>query len=83
MAVGNRVSLLSDKECCLAPQKFPYFGFLYFGFILYRYSVYSGIRGALQRGRSQVPFPMVALEFFIHIILPAALWPWESTQSLR
>jgi hypothetical protein len=21
-------------------------------------------------------FPMVSLEFFIHIILPAALWPW-------
>jgi hypothetical protein len=21
-------------------------------------------------------FPMVLFEFFIHIILPAALWPW-------
>ena len=21
-------------------------------------------------------FPMVSLEFFIHVILPAALWPW-------
>ena len=25
---------------------------------------------------SRVPFPMVSLEFFIDIILPAALWPW-------
>jgi hypothetical protein len=24
----------------------------------------------------QVRFPMVSLEFFIYIILPAALWPW-------
>ena len=31
---------------------------------------------ALQVGRSRVPFPMVSLEFFIDIILPAALWPW-------
>ena len=31
---------------------------------------------ALQAGRSRVRFPMVSLEIFIHIILPAALWPW-------
>jgi len=29
-----------------------------------------------QGGRSRVRFPMVLLEFFIDIILPAALWPW-------
>jgi hypothetical protein len=31
---------------------------------------------ALQPGRSRVRFPMVSLEFFIDIILPAELWPW-------
>ena len=31
---------------------------------------------ALQTGRSRVPFPMVSLEFFIDIILPATLCPW-------
>jgi hypothetical protein len=43
----------------------------------------SGARGsavgwgiALQTGRSGVWFSMVSLEFFIYIILPAALWPW-------
>jgi len=30
----------------------------------------------LQPGRSRIPFPMVSLEFFIDIILPAALWSW-------
>ena len=31
---------------------------------------------ALQAGRSQVRFQMVSMEFFIDIILMAALWPW-------
>ena len=31
---------------------------------------------ALQVGRLRVRFPMVSLEFFINIILPAAVWPW-------
>jgi hypothetical protein len=36
----------------------------------------SGWGTALQTGRSRVRFPMVSLDFFIDIILPAALWPW-------
>jgi hypothetical protein len=31
---------------------------------------------ALQVGRSRVWFPTVSLEFFVDIILPAALWLW-------
>ena len=31
---------------------------------------------ALQAGSWLVRFPEVSLEFFIDIILPAALWPW-------
>jgi hypothetical protein len=31
---------------------------------------------ALQVGISRFGFPMVSVEFFIDIILPAALWPW-------
>jgi hypothetical protein len=34
-----------------------------------------GWGAALQAGSSRVRFPMVSLEFFIDIILPAAL-PW-------
>jgi len=41
-----------------------------------------GLGTALQAGRSRVRFPMVSLEFFIDIILPAALWSW-GTLSLQ
>jgi hypothetical protein len=36
-----------------------------------------------QTGRSWVRFPMVSLEFFIYIILPAALWHWVRLSLLQ
>jgi hypothetical protein len=42
---------------------------------------YCGVRGSrgttLQPGRSRVRFPMGSLRFFIDIIPPAAVWPWD------
>jgi hypothetical protein len=37
---------------------------------------------ALQAGRLQPRFPMMSLQFFFDIILPAALGPWVLTQPL-
>jgi hypothetical protein len=37
----------------------------------------------LQAGRSRVGFPMVSLEYFIHIILPIALWPCGSSRDTQ
>jgi hypothetical protein len=37
---------------------------------------------ALEVGRSRARFLIVNLEFFIVLILPAALWPLGSTQPL-
>ena len=38
---------------------------------------------ALQAGRLRFPFPMVSLEFFIDIILLAAIWPWNWLSLLQ
>jgi len=52
--------------------------------------VIDGARGgtvgwgtALQAGRSRARFPVVSLEFFIDIILPATRRFWGSTQPLK
>jgi len=49
----------------------------------YQRLTFAGARGgavcwgtALQAEMSRVRFPMVSLEFFIDIILPATPWPW-------
>jgi len=41
-----------------------------------------GCSATLQARRSWVQFPMVSLEFFLDIILLAALWPWGRRLSL-
>jgi hypothetical protein len=43
----------------------------------------SGLGTALQTGRSRVRFPMVSLEFFIDIILPAHYGPGVDSTSNR
>jgi hypothetical protein len=44
-------------------------------------SMVSWVTTALQTGRSWDRFPIVSLEFFIDIILPAALWPSASERN--
>jgi hypothetical protein len=47
---------------------------------VYIYGARSGVVGsgtALQAGRSQIRFLMESLEFFIDLILVAALWSWS------
>jgi hypothetical protein len=41
-----------------------------------------GWSAMLQTGRSRVRLPMRLLDISVTLILPAALWPWESTQPL-
>jgi hypothetical protein len=40
------------------------------------HATHNGWGTALQTERSRVWFPMVLVEFFIDVIVPAALWPW-------
>jgi hypothetical protein len=48
---------------------------LYFNLYILNPRWRSGRGTGLQTGRSRDQFPMVSLEFFIDVILPAALWP--------
>ena len=55
----------------------------YLTYLLIYSLTYLGVRGgevdegtALQIGRSGVRFLILSFEFFIHIILLAALWSW-------
>ena len=38
---------------------------------------HSGYGAVLHNGRLLVRSQMVSLEFFIDIILPIAIWPWD------
>jgi hypothetical protein len=38
--------------------------------------IFPGRGAVLQAGKSRVRFPMLSLEFFFDVILPAALLPW-------
>jgi hypothetical protein len=60
------------------PTDFNVFCFDYvIDYILYSVALLVEALPALQTPRSRARFPMVSLEFFIDIILPAALWPWS------
>jgi len=52
--------------CIMLPVSFIY---------LRRFGGAVGWGIVLQAGRSRVQFPVLSLEFFVDIILPAALWP--------
>jgi hypothetical protein len=51
------------------------FHYLFVYLLIYLRSGAVGWGIALQAGRSRVRFPMMSMEIFFHIILPAALWP--------
>ena len=42
-----------------------------------------GWGSALRAGRTRVLFSMLSVEFFIDMILPAALWPWDRLRLQR
>jgi len=72
---------LRTLVCAAVWNQWPYFGFLHrVGTVHSFKGVGSGAVGwgtALQAGRSRVRFVILSLEFFIDVILPAALWPWS------
>ena len=65
---------LWDRSICSYCDWYHFFLYIPLTLSLTRGSA-VGWGTALQAGRSRVRFLMVSLEFFIDIILPAALWP--------
>ena len=57
-----------SSALCMSSRCFCIFSSIYFMLFFIFYS--------FRCGRSRVRFPMVSLEFFIDLILPAALWTW-------
>ena len=77
---------LLTRGCCSypSPYKSASANFLTLSPALFNGMLGTMPRGtALQVGRSRVRLPMVSLEFFIDIILPAALWPWGRLSPYR
>ena len=87
-SLNTRLTTRSQNEketrlLCNAIQRFPFevhssqYGYaILFTSLLGTRDIAVGWGTVLQAGRSRVRFPMVSLEFFIDIILPAALWLW-------
>jgi len=66
----------TDWDCLVSVSPFFYVTITQLSRVGYFSECSAGVWGnALQTGRSQIRFPMVSLEFFIDIILPAALCP--------
>ena len=62
------------SRCCYSNYLLSFFGSYIF------FDLRGGAVGwgtALRAGRSRLLLSMVSFQFFIDIILPAALWPWD------
>jgi len=69
-------TIFLSTSCCYRWLLLTTFNSRYVWTLLEARGSAGGWGTALQVGRSRVRFPMMSLEFFIDIILPAALWLW-------